>query len=330
MELPVISIIIVNYNGKKWLDKCLTSLSNQNYPHLEIVLVDNASVDESVAFVKNSFPGVKLIQSDCNSGFAGGNNIGVAHATGKYILLLNSDTWIEPTFISDLYQFLLESKVDIVGPREARYDKQSVGYYFSRIDCFGHPVNTYGRPPQEGEDFYLSGVCLLMEKSTYRQIGGLEELFFMYSEEVDFFWRGIQQGLTFKMNPELEVYHAGAGSSSKGKALNIFTHSMRNRNVPIMLYRNYQWFNLLWVFPVYWLMSIFEAIIFALFGQIQIALSYPKSVWYFIKHFRYIHKSRNMVQLERKVSDRVVMKRMYPGIGKFAHLYVFLKRRIKF
>ena len=103
----LISIIIVNYNGKKWLQKCLDSLLCQTYNNFEIIFVDNGSSDDSVEFVNNNYKDerIKIIKSDKNLGFAGGNNLGIDNSKGEYILLLNNDTWVEFDFLEKLFIF---------------------------------------------------------------------------------------------------------------------------------------------------------------------------------------------------------------------------------
>src|SRR5258706_14749448 len=100
----LVSIIIVNYNGMKWLDKCLSSLSLQSHKNLELILIDNGSTDKSVSYVKREFPKVKIVATGENLGFAGGNNAGLKLARGKYLLLLNNDTYVEKDFVKHLLE----------------------------------------------------------------------------------------------------------------------------------------------------------------------------------------------------------------------------------
>lgn len=124
-QRPIVSIILVNWNGIKWLDKCLASLTTQTYPNFEIILVDNNSTDNSVSFVTKNFPSVKVIKSPTNAGFASGNNLGINSARGEYIILLNTDTWVKPTFVADFYAESTASQADLVGPTELTYDGAS-------------------------------------------------------------------------------------------------------------------------------------------------------------------------------------------------------------
>jgi len=143
-ENILITVVIVNYNGKKYLKKCLDSLFEQSYTNIEIIFVDNNSDDDSVVFLKQQYSDQRLIiiEHQENSGFATGNNIGISNARGEYILLINNDTWVEKDFIRNIYTQYLESQVDVKGPVEVGYE---VGSNYENdnlvIDIFGHPVH---------------------------------------------------------------------------------------------------------------------------------------------------------------------------------------------
>ena len=95
----LVSVIIVNWNGRKWLEKCLDSLRVQTYKNFEVIFVDNASTDDSVDFVEKNYPEVVILKSDRNLGFAGGNNLGIDNSKGEFILFLNNDTWVKEDFL---------------------------------------------------------------------------------------------------------------------------------------------------------------------------------------------------------------------------------------
>lgn len=116
---PFVSIIIVNFNGKHLLRDCLSSLLEISYPkdRFEVIVVDNNSNDDSVSYIKTSFPWVKLILSDVNCGFAGGNDLGLSHAIGEYIVLLNSDTKVDPLWLQEMVNVAFEKNVGIVNSK---------------------------------------------------------------------------------------------------------------------------------------------------------------------------------------------------------------------
>ena len=193
-----LSIIIVNYNGLKFLENCLTSLQENllNINH-EIIIVDNKSIDESCKFIKSHFPNVKLIESSVNLGFGQGNNLGVANALGQYLLLINNDT-ILLNQLKPILEFLKnDTKIGVVGINMLNAKKEflsAAGNFpnFQNMLLFKKLVNL-GKDFKNGnftKDFYevdwLCGSFFLMTKKIYQEINGFDNDFFMYIEDIDF------------------------------------------------------------------------------------------------------------------------------------------------
>ena len=324
MVEELISIIIINYNGKKWLKKLFDSLFSQTYKNFEIIFVDNASDDDSIDFLKNNYKDdrIKIIQSEKNLGFAGGNNFGIKNAKGEYILLLNNDTWVEADFLERLTNFYNENKFDIVGPVEANYYTKKSDIYTIYLDLFGHFI--YKNDGIGGSKcFYLSGVCLFFTKEFYYKTGGLDDNYFMYCEDWDWFWRlHLLNKKIFQIN-NLKIYHAGAGSTGSG--IKYLSFLWRNQNVLQMLLKNYRWFNLLWVLPIYFIQNIFEIIFFVLILKPKIAYSYIQGWWFNVVNFKKIMQKRKWVQENRIAGDYKIIKKMYLGFGKLYHLINYYK-----
>lgn len=327
MVEELISIIIVNYNGKKWLKKLFDSLQCQTYKNFEIIFVDNASSDDSVEFIKNNYNDdrIKIIQSEKNLGFAGGNNSGAKNAEGDYLLFINTDVWIEPDFLQKLLYFYNDHDYDVVGPLEANYfSRKKCAPYVSTIDFFGHSIYLSAEKYVKCQSFYLTGVCFLVSSKLYQESLGLDKNFFMYSEEVDWFWRLELMGKTCAYACDIFVYHAGSGSTGKG--LRYTTFLWRNQNTLQMLQKNYKWFNLLWVLPIYFIQNIFEIIFFVVILKPKIAFSYIQGWQFNIVNFKKIMEKRKWVQENRLVGDYEIIKKMYLGFGKLHHLINFYKK----
>lgn len=320
-----ISIVIVNWNGKKWLKKCLDSLTHQDYKNYEIILVDNNSQDDSVKFVKKNYSSVIIVESKKNLGFAGGNNLGIKKAQGKYILLLNNDTWVEKNFLSDLFKKYQASNFDVASAIDLPYDGDKKDLYVSKIDLLGHSVfinNDNHRHTRE-ENFFLPGTCLIFEKAFYLITGGLDNNFFMYSEDVDWFWRLLLINKRFGF-VKAYFHHYLSGSTSGGKIkYNIFL--WRNQNTLQMLLKNYRWHSLLLLLPLYLLQNIFEIIFFLIIIHPKIAWSYTEGWIYNIKYIDRIWNARKLIQKRRLVGDWQIMKKMYKGPGKLYHMYSIFK-----
>jgi GT2 family glycosyltransferase len=319
---PLVSVIIVNYNGQKWLKKCFDSLLDQTYNNFEIIFVDNNSSDESIEFLEKTYKDkrIKIIKHKENSGFAGGNNIGIKEAKGDYVLLLNNDTWVEKDFLKNLWQQYRNLNIDVLGPTECSYDGFQDQDISMAIDILGHPI---WLDEQYNKSFYLSGFCLFFSKDLYLDTKGLDNNFFMYFEETDWFWRLNLLGKKFKKVSDIKVYHAGSGSTGSG--IKYLSFLWRNQNTLQMLLKNYSLITLIFILPICILQNIIEMIFFLVILKPEISLSYLQG-WYFnIKYLRRTLAERKWVQNNRRINDLEVMKKMYIGSAKFKHLLEFFK-----
>jgi len=214
---PSVSIIVVNLNGRGLLADCLDALKGQEYPEdrVEIVLVDNGSTDDSVDFVRYAYPRVRVVEAGQNLGFAGGNNLGARHATGDYLALINNDARADPGW--------LRAMVDAIGGRP------DVGCAASKmldqdgetIDFVGTALNLYGRAFQIDEGipvvpgFYDAprellapcGGAMMIRRDVFWQVGGFDEDYVAYFEDVDLGWRLWLCGFKVLFVPASVVYH---------------------------------------------------------------------------------------------------------------------------
>lgn len=323
---PYISIIIVNYNWMKRLEKCLSSIFSQTYTSFACIVVDNCSSDGSVAYIKQHFPQTVLVPSSKNVWFSAGNNLGVAHATGELLLFLNNDTRVENDFLEKYLQEYYASWANILWAIEkpyTDYDNKLRWTSTLTIDPFGHRyVDKTGK-----KLFYTNGACMLCRKDFYEKTGGLDNNFFMYCEEVDRQRRCRLYGYTIKKSEKVYLYHAGAGSSS-GPWITYQTFLRRNQNTLQMLLKNYHRKNLCWVIPIYLTINIGEIIAFLILWKWRISISYLQWRWYTIQSLRaHIITQRKIIQQQRIVSDREIMKQMYWWFAKIAHLHAFLHKK---
>lgn len=223
---PDISIIVVNYNGLRFLKDCLDSIAEKVLETHEIIVVDNASVDGSVEYLRKNFPAIKLIVSERNLGFAGGNNLGAREAKGEFILLLNNDTKIV-TSLSPAVSLFADEKLGVLGCRMRYADgrlQYSVGRdivpsrmvlswlglagYRSAPSVFKRMVYDavrYDAPMRDAD--WVSGAFLMTRKSLWQKLGGLDERYFMYMEDVDFCKRTRLLGFRVAYTPLVEILH---------------------------------------------------------------------------------------------------------------------------
>lgn len=317
-----ISVITVNWNGRKWLKRYLDSVFSQTYKNIEVIVVDNASSDGSVNFVKKNYPKTKIIQNRKNYGLAKATNIGVKKSTAELILFINNDTWFEKDFIEKLINFYSQNNYAVLSAREERYFSKEKFKCNTTIDPTGSPayyVPTYSRPEKI---FYLT-VCFLCSKQDYVDSKGVDSDFFMYYEDVDWFWRLTLMGKKFAVAKNCVIHHAGAGSTGEGIKYNFFL--WRNQNTLQSLIKNYSTPSLLLVLPFYLLQNLFEILFFLCTLKPKIASTYPQG-WYFnLKYMKRTLRKRQWVQKQRTVNDFLILRKMYFGFGKLLLLKDYLK-----
>ena len=212
---PRVSVIIPNWNGSGLLRSCLASLSAQEYADFEIVVVDNASQDDSVAMVRGEFPHVRLLASDTNLGYSAGCNAGIRMARGEILVMLNNDTECDPAWLGSLVSALdRHAEAGMAASRLMIYDQphviHSAGDLYRRdgtADSRG-VWQVYG-PPYDQERWVFGGCggALAIRRTVLDEIGTFEESFFMYLEDVDLSWRAQLAGWRCVYAPEAVVYH---------------------------------------------------------------------------------------------------------------------------
>lgn len=212
-----ISVIIVTLNGEKRLRPCLQSLLLTEWPDLEIIVVDNGSTDNSAGLVRNEFPRVKLIRAPRNLGFAGGNNLGAAHASGRWIVLLNDDTEPEPGWIAALMDAArTRPRAGILGCLLLYPDRKTVQHAGGVVH--GNALTdhldwgrddgdrTLRREPRQCD--YVTGAALAIRREVWRRVGPLDPGYFpIYFEENELCWRARQAGWEIWVVPAARVIH---------------------------------------------------------------------------------------------------------------------------
>jgi GT2 family glycosyltransferase len=232
-EAALISVVILNYNGMRFLDRCLASIQDQTYADLEVIIVDNASQDGSAEYVQSRYPWVKVIINQENLGFAEGTNVGIRQARGEYIFTLNNDTWIEERFIEHLAKPIAEKDVGMCASKMLFPDGRinSTGICISRSGAAwdrGMFQQDKGQYNHCEEVFGPCAGAALYRKAMLDEIGLFDEDFFLYMEDVDLAFRGRLAGWKCIYVPEAVVYHHHGGTAGTGSDLSVY---YGNRNV---------------------------------------------------------------------------------------------------
>ena len=238
--LPLVSVVIVNWNGKKFLERLLPKLEKQSYPKnkYEIVVVDNNSTtDNSVEFINANYPDIILIENDRNDGFAGGCNIGINKCKGEYIILLNNDTEPDRDWLISLVHSAVKHSAGAVVSKLMYLNKPGIinnaGSEIMANSTW--PIKEIGAnkkdEPAYNKEYEISAFCgasVLLSRKMLEDIGLFDELFFMYFEDGDLSWRGQKNNWKYYYCPLSVVYHEHSGSSIEHSEF--FTrHVSRNR-----------------------------------------------------------------------------------------------------
>jgi GT2 family glycosyltransferase len=244
------AVVILNYNGREMLRQFLPSvLQNTALPY-EVIVADNGSTDDSLAFLASNFPEVKVLASKENGGFSKGYNTALNQIEAEYYVLLNSDVEVTPNWIAPVIA-LMDSNPLIAAcqPKIRSFqDKKSFEYAGAAggfIDHFGYPFcrgrifdtleEDLGQYDDYKEIFWATGACMFVRADIYHQLGGLDEDFFAHMEEIDLCWRIKNAGYNVYYCPESTVYHLGGGTLHKSHPRKTF---LNFRNGLVLLYKN--------------------------------------------------------------------------------------------
>ena len=228
MELPKVSIIIITYNGKQLLEKCLESLFKINYNNFEVIIVDNNSTDSTIEFITKNYPSIIIIKLDSNKGFAEPNNIGTKTAKGEYFLFLNNDTVVTPNFISSMIKVMeLDRTIGICQSLLLKPD-ESIDSSGDFIDKLGVVYNSKTKIKQIRNISSARGASMLIQKKIFDDIGGFDKKFFFSFEDVDVGWRTWILGYRVVIVPDSIVYHSPGTTTSKLKSESAF-HGLKNQ-----------------------------------------------------------------------------------------------------
>lgn len=205
------SIIIVTYNHRKYLESCIDSLLNQDYPY-EIILVDNCSQDRTSQFIKEKYPGITFIQSEKNIGYGAGNNLGTKHAKGEYLVFLNPDTIVDNGWLRELIKPFTSNKKMITTPKILTYDGSvintcgTINHFTGLTFTRGYTANPSYYQKQEYVSGF-SGCCFAIKKEDFISLRGFDENFFCYNEDSELSWRALKKGYKILFVPSSTLRH---------------------------------------------------------------------------------------------------------------------------
>jgi len=322
-----VTVVIPNYNGLHFLDKCLSSMGAQTFDDVHTLVVDNGSTDGSISYIRENFPWVELVELGENTGFDHAVNVGIEKAETPYVLLLNNDTEVEPDFVGELYK-AIEASEDIfsVSSKMLNFANRGImddagdfysafGWQFQR--GVGRCERVFNKP---SKIFSACAGAAIYRKSILEKIGHFDEKFFAYLEDIDIGYRAKIHGYKNVFCPTARVYHVGSGSS--GSKYNDFKVSLSSRNSIYLIYKNMPIIQIIINLPallagyfVKWLFFVKKG-----FGRV-----YLKGIAEGIKTCR---KNCKKVRFEFKNFGNYVKIEFELIYGVFLYVYEFIMRRL--
>jgi len=257
--MPTVSVVIPNWNGLRFLDTCLRSLLAQSFTDFDVVLVDNGSQDDSIAFLQKNFSHVRVVRFPENRGFSAAVNAGIHASTGKYVFVLNNDTELPSSCLSALVKGIeMEPDIGAVGPKILEFNDRTLlggigdGYTFLGVPYnIGFLERDEGQWDQPVELFSLSGCAVLYRRSILEEVGTFDEDFFAYCEDVDLGFRLRMARSRCVYIPQALLYHIGSGTT--GGRLNPFVRRLITQNMINLMVKNLPGRLLVRVLP-FWLL----------------------------------------------------------------------------
>lgn len=308
----LVSIIIVNFNGSRFLPALSQSLAAQDYENIEVIFVDNASTDDSADVVAAQLPDAVFVPNTVNSGFAGGNNLGLSHATGEFIMLINNDTSFGSSLVSDMVRAyrsipncgVLQPKIRLMQQTDLL---DSCGSFWTASGFLYHYGNKKAHNRAEYCEafkvFSVKGVCLLTTRQIIDHVGLFDDDYWCYFEETDFCNRVLLSGKDCWYSPSTEIYHDNGGTSSLQSQTLVQYHSFKNRLNSYL--KNLELLTLLRILPVYFLINVAWAAKLTATGKFRIALVPFQAVLWNLANLRNtLAKRKHIQQVLRRVADR--------------------------
>ena len=311
---PKVAVVILNWNGKFFLEKFLPSVFNSTYPNIEFIIGDNASTDDSLAYVRQNFPKFKILENTENLGFAGGYNAILEKVDADYFVLLNSDVevtenWIEPVIKQ------LESDPLLVAcqPKIQSYHQKGhfehAGAAGGFIDYFGFPFcrgrildkveKDEGQYNDPIEVFWATGAALFIKAYAWREANGFDADFFAHFEEIDLCWRLKRMGYKIGYCPNSLIYHVGGGTLNTSNPQKTY---LNFRNNMVMMQKNLPLGQAIWRLAMRLWWDLFALIKFLVDGKRKDAWAVSRAHQYFFRNF--FRNARKRTKYPKKYNNK--------------------------
>lgn len=340
-RFPLVSIIMANWNGGEVYKKCLSSLSKIRYSNWELIVVDNGSTDGSNKYLTDcrlpTADRFRLVQNQSNLGFAPANNQGCDIAKGKYLLLLNNDTLVEPDFLNIMVEKMEKEKdLGVTQPKIKIMDNpkylDNAGSFLTKtgfLEHWGFMQKDSQEFDREREVFTTKGACMLIRKEIVDKIGLFDNDYISYFEETDFCWRTWLYGYRVLYYPATSIRHKVGFTIKRLDITNLNFHYYKNRITSLI--KNLELKNLLYILPIHILISFGIAAVFFIRLQPKSSLIIFRACYWNLVNLPVILKKRKFVQKARVVKDSEIFGRLVRPVNwsKFFQDFKRVEKDIK-
>ncbi len=318
LDLPLISVIVVNYNGLRVIQRCLDSILRSGYPAFEIIAVDNASNDGSLQLICGrckSDRRLRAVANPRNLGFGGGFNLAANDAKGKHLVFLNNDTEVEPDAFANLVAVL--ERDPSVGAAQSKLLMMTDR---DRIDSAGDMIPTIGWPSSRGkyeidhgqydvqvEISSARGAAMIVRKAVFQEVGGFDPDYFMYYEDVDLSWRIRLRGYKIEFVPRSVVYHFGGEFSDSSLLVRVLRSFRSGRNYIFTLVKNFDLRNLFIYGSIHMAIHFMTAFSYIYQRRLPEALGLLLALPPSVTDFPNVWRKRLAVQRMRRVPDNQIL-----------------------
>lgn len=295
MNSPKVAIVILNWNGQKYLEQFLPSVFNTNYPNVEIIVGDNDSTDESLNYLNDHYPLVKVIRNEKNFGFAEGYNKVLNRVEADYFILLNSDVEVTPDWIQPVINLMeTDDNIAIAQPKIKSFLRRTHFEYAGAAGCFidylaypfcrGRIFDTVeedkGQYDGNKEIFWAAGCALFIKSSVWKRVNGLDENFFAHMEEIDLCWRVKNLGYKVMYCGASTIYHVGGGTLN---AESPFKTYLNFRNNHYLIKKNIEPKRAVFLIPIRFCLDLLALFKFAFEGKWKNAMAISKAHQHVVK-----------------------------------------------
>jgi GT2 family glycosyltransferase len=335
MVLPLISIIIVNWNGRRHIERCLSSIEKNSYPcnRYEVLFIDNCSTDGSADFVRTNYPWVKVIVFKKNYGFAEANNLSLKSAVGEYLVFLNNDTKVTADWLLKLVEASQTHGAHICCSKTlVLSNPELIHYSGAKLVINGRGNSTaflMKKALIRNEAFYTGYPCatsMLIKKSVFEKIGGFDPDYFAGLDDTDLGWRAWLLGYSVLCCPSSVVYHAVGGTTGGMNLLSPIRVYQGTKNALMNIIKNLEFKNLTMAFSLAFGFDLADFLLLLSRKDITCCKNKIASYFWVLNHIPLLISKRRSVQSKRKTSDKwLIDHQLLSPLSDAIHQYFRLR-----